>query len=110
MYVATLEFGVRLIGAWSTLMILLSCCQPESFTPCSSTRRLFNNAAVSGYSASITNELFPDPETPVTHVSAPSGNLAVTFLRLCTATFVSVSHCRDDRRRGGSGIRSSPRR
>ena len=34
------------------------------------------------YSTSFTNVLFPEPETPVTHVNTPSGNFTFIFLRL----------------------------
>ena len=34
------------------------------------------------YKISFTNVLFPEPETPVTHVNTPNGNLTFIFFKL----------------------------
>ena len=41
--------------------------------------RLFLNIL---YNVSLIKELFPDPETPVTHINLPKGNLTSTFFKL----------------------------
>ena len=42
------------------------------------------------YKISFIKELFPDPDTPVTHINFPSGNLTLIFFRLFSfAPFIS---------------------
>ena len=42
----------------------------------------FNSFAIVLYSISLTNVLFPEPDTPVTHVNTPSGNFTLIFFKL----------------------------
>ena len=88
-----MERGVLPIGDWSIFIILsifsipiISLCAPGfSFEPfiC------FANAL---YKISFTNVLFPDPETPVTHINCPSGNLTFMFFKLFwVAPFTSIA-------------------
>ena len=52
----------------------------------------FNSFAIVLYNISFTNVLFPEPETPVTHINSPSGNLTFTFFKLfSTAPFTSIA-------------------
>ena len=51
----------------------------------------FNSLAIDLYSTSLTSVLFPEPDTPVTHINCPSGNLTLTFFKLCSvAPFTSI--------------------
>ena len=60
---------------------------------------------------SCTSVDLPDPLTPVTHVSAPSGNDTSTFFRLCAVAPVTRTRWPVPRRRSaGTGIVSSARR
>ena len=54
--------------------------------------------------------LLPEPETPVTHVSNPSGNFVVIFLRLCLSAPTTDTNPFGLRRRVGSVTNVSPRR
>ena len=65
-----------------------------------------------GKSVSFINVDFPEPETPVIHVSSPTGKLTVTFLRLLPVAPLTVSE-RDfflRRRLAGMAISSLPDR
>ena len=59
-------------------------------------------SATSSTSAWLTRLDLPEPDTPVTAVSAPTGNLAVTSRRLLHATSASTSHPAASRRPGFS--------
>ncbi|CAM5594707.1 hypothetical protein SVIOM342S_04538 [Streptomyces violaceorubidus] len=86
-YVARLERGVRPIGRWST--------ETSRSTPARSSV------------ISPTRVDFPEPDTPVTAVSTPSGNRAVTPRRLCRVTGPTVTEPRGARTsRPGAGERS----
>src|SRR5688572_11198544 len=55
--------------------------------------KLWSTTTVSGCCATRhpwMSELFPDPATPVTTVSTPSGTFTVTFFRLCSLAFFTV--------------------
>lgn len=82
-YVAGFERGVLPIGDWSILIILSIFSSPFtalhfpgfSFEP-------FNSFAIVLYKTSFINVDLPEPETPVTHVNRPSGNLTLIFFKL----------------------------
>ena len=62
-----------------------------------------------GARVSVTSELLPLPETPVTTVSVPSSTLAVTFLRLLAeAPTTLMAPRRGLRRLAGSSIWRRP--
>lgn len=69
-YVAGLERGVLPIGDWSIFIILSIFSSPFTslhfpafiFEP-------FNSFAIDLYNTSFTKVLFPEPETPVTHIN-----------------------------------------
>ena len=64
-----------------------------------------------GASVSVTSELLPEPETPVTTVRVPMGTLTVTSLRLFAVAPRSVMEPRSGWRRSwGSSIMRDPRR
>lgn len=42
----------------------------------------FNSFAIVLYNTSFTKVLFPEPETPVTHINCPSGNFTFIFFKL----------------------------
>ena len=42
----------------------------------------FNSFAIVLYKISFTNVLFPEPETPVTQLNRPKGNLTLIFFKL----------------------------
>src|SRR6266516_2548831 len=60
---------------------------------------------------SLTSEDFPDPYTPVTAMNKPSGSSTVRSRRLCSRapTMRNTRSPSGTRRRGGTGMRSSPR-
>src|SRR5690606_13816647 len=69
-YVAGLERGERPIGFWLIV-----------------TNRPGAPSAFGALSAMLTsNELLPDPDTPVIAVQAPSGTSTETFFRLCSSS------------------------
>ena len=75
-YVAGLERGVRPIGDWSTWMILSSCPSP-SIAVCrpGRVRARCRRLPTALKSTSLTSVDLPEPLTPVTAVSTPSGIL-----------------------------------
>ena len=51
----------------------------------------FNSFVIVLYKISFTNVLFPEPETPVTQLNTPNGNLTLIFFKLCSvAPFTSI--------------------
>ena len=84
-YVAGLDLGVLPIGDWSIFIILsiLSIPTTSLHLPGFSLEP-FNCFVIVLYSISFTNVLFPDPETPVTQLNTPSGNLTLIFFKLCS--------------------------
>jgi len=51
----------------------------------------FKSLAIVLYNISFTRVLFPEPETPVTQVNCPSGNLIFIFFKLfSSAPFTSI--------------------
>ena len=56
-----------------------------------SPRAPFNFFAAATASTSLTSVLFPEPETPVTHVNSPTGNCASTPFKLCSRASRTVS-------------------
>ena len=110
-YVAGLDRGVLPIGDWSILITLSSCSIPR-ISLCSPGIVLarFSFFARLLYSISLTRELFPDPDTPVTQVKTPSGNFTSMFFRLfCFAPF-TVSQPVGFFRSAGTGILIFPLR
>ena len=83
MYVAGFDRGVRPIGDWSTSMILSSWSRPSSAVRARPRRARCSRFATALYSTSLTSVDLPEPDTPVTHVSTPSGTRTSMFLRLC---------------------------
>ena len=79
-YVAGLDLGVLPIGDWSIFIILsiLSIPTTSLHLPGFSLEP-FNCFVIVLYNISFTNVLFPDPETPVTQLNTPSGNLTLIF-------------------------------
>ena len=66
---------------------------------------------MAAYNTSCTSVDFPDPLTPVTHVSVFSGISMSTSFRLCSVAPRSLIFCGNPRRRGeGTAIDSSWRR
>src|SRR5438552_14352333 len=49
--------------------------------------------ATDAYSVSFTSVDLPEPDTPVTHVSRPTGNATVTFFRLLPLAPTTRSCC-----------------
>ena len=87
MYVAGLDRGVRPIGDWS-MAISLSRCSSPSIRLCApgSPNPPFKSRRRASTRMSLTSELLPDPETPVTHTSVPSGmSTSMPFRLLCRA-------------------------
>src|SRR5699024_11769988 len=82
-YVAWLERGVRPIGAWFTSITFSICFNPFIFS-CSPGNcfDLYKRLASDLYKISFTSVLFPEPDTPVTTVNNPIGNLAEMFCKL----------------------------
>ena len=84
-YVAGFDLGVLPIGDWSIFIILsiLSIPTTSLHLPGFSLEP-FNCFVIVLYSISFTNVLFPEPETPVTQLNTPSGNLTLIFFKLCS--------------------------
>ncbi len=82
-YVAGFERGVRPIGPWSTCTTLSSSSVPVTRVCLPGTRRApLRREASTSYRMSLTSEDLPEPLTPVTDVSTPSGKSTVTLRRL----------------------------
>lgn len=82
-YVAGLERGVLPIGDWSIFIILSIFFNP--FTPLhfpGFSFEPFSSFAIVLYNTSLTNVDFPEPDTPVTQLNTPSGNVTVIFFKL----------------------------
>ena len=61
------------------------------------------------YKVSITRELLPEPETPVTQVKTPNGMVQSIFLILLVVTPFKVKNSSGSRRSSGIGTFKSPR-
>jgi len=84
-YVAGFERGVLPIGDWSILIILSILSIPFiSLHLPGFSLEPFSSLAIVLYNISLTNVLFPEPETPVTQTNCPSGNLTFMFFKLCS--------------------------
>ena len=83
---------------------IISSCFPETFLA------RFRRFAKSLYRISLTSELFPEPETPVTTVMIPSGISTSIFLRLCSLAPFIVSQPVGCLRSFGTGMHSLPLR
>ncbi len=85
MYVAGLDLGVLPMGLCSTFRTLSISLKPLIFMclPIKSLLR-YNEWLSALYKVSITSVLFPDPDTPVTHVNTPIGNSTSIFFKLCS--------------------------
>ena len=101
-------------GVWSTLITLLICSSPSiaSWAPGVSCARCKARAAAFQRMSS-TSELLPEPETPVTAVTTPSGNRTSRFLRLCCrAPLITIAgppaSAAAGRRLVGTGIAALP--
>src|SRR2546425_6971006 len=118
MYVMGLERGVRPMGAWSTSTTSLIACQPSSArtSPTGSPRCCFapcvpvSRDSSCRNSTSCTRVDLPDPDTPVTAVSVPSGMRVSTPWRLCRRAPLTSSQRRAGRRADGTPMRFSPDR
>ena len=105
-YVAGFERGVLPIGDWSMFITLSRCSMPSNFLclPAFLRARLREFASFL-YSISFTSELFPEPDTPVTHTNLPSGISTFTFLRLfSSAPFIYRKFPLPSRLFSGTGI------
>src|SRR5699024_10244624 len=91
-YVAGFDLGVRPIGAWLISITLSICSRPNIFS-CTPGRcfPLYKCLANDLYKISFTSVLFPEPETPVTAVIKPIGNLDRKSTRL-NSSHVSISY------------------
>src|SRR5258708_38045503 len=110
-YVAGLDRGVRPIGPWSTCTTLSRCCMPVTRVCLPGTIRVPCSSLASAlYRMSLTSVDLPDPETPVTATSKPSGNATSTPRRLCSAApLTTTSRVLDRFRRAcGTAITSRP--
>src|SRR6266699_5486951 len=104
-----LERGVRPMGAWSTSTTSLIASQPTSAStwPTGSPRCCFapcvpvSRDSSCRNSTSCTRVDFPDPDTPVTAVSVPSGMRVSTPWRLCRRAPLTSSQRRAGRRADG---------
>ncbi len=76
------------------------------------TRERLSSLARTEYRMSLTREDLPEPETPVTAVSTPSGKETSCPVRLFArgATTFSIRSLSTGRRTAGTGISSSPER
>ena len=89
---AGFDLGVLPIGDWSISITLSSASTPSivSWSP-GIVLALLSVFASDLYSISFTRELFPDPETPVTHVIIPRGICTSIFFKLfCLAPFIVI--------------------
>lgn len=87
-YVAGFERGVLPIGDWSMFIILSIFSNPlTSLHFPGFSDEPFSSFAIVLYNTSFTSVDFPEPETPVTHVNTPSGNLTLMFFRLFSVAF-----------------------
>ena len=93
MYVAGLERGVRPIGDWSMSMTLSRCSRP-SIPSCApgSVIAPFKSRASASRRMSPTSELFPEPDTPVTQMNSPSGNIDVDPFQVIVPAPLIVSN------------------
>ena len=103
--------GVRPIGDWLMSMTLSMLPAPSmrSWAPGRTGRRPTRPASAFSRT-SFTSVLFPDPDTPVTQVSAPSGNPASMPRRLCSRAPRTVIQPLPGRREGGTGMARRPDR
>ena len=99
------------MGDWSMAMTLSNCSSPSMrvWRPGRSGLRL-SRPAIALRMISFTKVLLPDPETPVTQVSTPTGMAASMFLRLFSRAPSTVSHPCGSRRVDGYGIARAPDR
>ena len=100
------------MGLWSMLITLSILSRPVIFLYVPERRcAWFTRFARAGASVSVTSELLPLPDTPVTTVSVPKGTSSVTFFRLFSAAPVSLSDPRRGLRRfSGTGMVRRPER
>ena len=89
---AGLERGVRPIGDWSIMMALSTCSRPlrlECFP--ATVSALWRWRCTAGANNPETSQDFPEPETTVTAVIKPIGNLALRDWRLlCCAPLIEI--------------------
>ena len=82
-YVAGLLLGVLPIGAWDISTTLSIFSKPFTFLYLPGfVFTLYRLFATTLYSISFTSVDFPEPDTPVTQVNFPSGNLTSIFFKL----------------------------
>ena len=82
-YVAGFERGVLPIGDWSIFITLSIFSRPFTHLHFPGlSLALFNSFAIVLYNTSFINVLFPEPETPVTQLNKPNGNLTLIFFKL----------------------------
>ena len=93
-YVAGFDLGVLPIGDWSIFIILSIFSIPNiSLHFPGLSLDLYKSLASVLYNISFTNVLFPEPDTPVTHVNTPSGNFTSIFFKLFSqAPFISIDN------------------
>ncbi|MNG05786.1 hypothetical protein D3C84_889960 [compost metagenome] len=88
-----MERGVRPIGLWSMSTTLSRCCRPSklSWAEASSEVAPFSAVAVMGNRVLLIRVDLPEPETPVTQVSRPTGTSRLTCCRLLPRAPLSLS-------------------
>ncbi len=83
---------MRPIGAWSTEITLSKCSSPlMASCGAGSVCEPYRWRLSAGYSVSLTRVDLPEPETPVTQVSRPTGSASETFFRLLPVAPVMTS-------------------
>ena len=94
MYVAGTERGVRPIGLWSISIARFNDWKPLIFlkSPAGESLTIPTASRVARSNTSRTNELFPEPLTPVTATKRSRGKRTSTFSRLWWLTPVSSNH------------------
>ena len=99
------------MGDWSILITLSTLSRPVILVCFPGiVRARFNSFANVLYKISLTRELFPDPDTPVTQVITPSGNETSIFFRLFSLAPYTFSQSVGFLRTSGTGIFKRPLR
>ena len=102
---------MRPIGSWLISMIRSRRSAPRKVRNLAPGQGLRSSAAATaGSRVSLTSEDLPDPDTPVTQVISPSGNLTSRSLRLLALapSMISVRSGCGGRRIAGTGMLRKP--
>src|SRR6218665_2888230 len=96
------------MGLWSTLITLSKYSMPTiSSCGAGSSCARWIWRATAAYSVSLTSVLLPEPETPVTQVSRPTGKSTLTCRRLLPLAPITRSACTAPWRAWGPAMRSA---